>query len=729
MALSAALEARDESGLQAMHLRVVFGGTQISEIVIPPASRMVRTVEIPAEALAACRGCRLHAIWSVTDAAGNQAEESWESGPLGFLQSIVIRVNGALIPGHVENFPLPVRLGRGGIPFEFAGLKADGSDLQAVLPNGQPLPLEVETFRPDEERGILWVTLPSLDAGQDAYFTLVMDGSTSGFPVPEGDTYLASVWHLNVEAPAADATSTRMHLDLGESVAVEGLLAEGRTSHGFLQPPVTQAPPLYLAGDDLTLGVWVKELGNDNQTRTYSFVAGQAEGSDWSWSLAEVDGRLRFSAPGSELSGPAPAWHDGEWHHVALTYSPGQSHRLRLYFDGQQIAQGAWPGPDGFFRGDLLLTLAGDEQVDIASDLAVDEFRASWTDRSPAWIQLEYLTQKHPSQILSRVSTLPPDLPTPGSAFTVTMRETALNEANISKPRLRVTNNSLRPLSGFRVKLWMSRQERFGQTIVADAYYFDPQGISLSVQPHPQNANLVSVELAYPEGFTLDPGVSTSLDGAQLGLHFAGYYPGDWDRNNDWSWKGIDGEWRTTPWVTLYDRNGTLLYGQEPSPLSVPLPPPENTTSVFGFEALGEWTVGGSAVSLVNQPRSEGVAAYKLEGAGYITVQSRDMGTHLLPPWSQKASIDVFLPPIPVNPWWLGAVQLFVDCPSAGIHSAYQGQVELTGLTNGSFNAVQFSLSPQVRDLLTNSHMDLSFKLTVNSPTPGLVLDRFRVTP
>jgi hypothetical protein len=237
------------------------------------------------------------------------------------------------------------------------------------------------------------------------------------------------------------------------------------------------------------------------------------------------------------------------------------------------------------------------------------------------------------------------------------------------------------------------------------------------------------VELAYPEGFTLQPGESTSLDGAQLGLHFSGYYPGEWDRSNDWSWQGIDGEWRTTPWVTLYDRNGALLYGREPSPLSVPLPPAENTTNVFGFEALGEWTVSGSAVSLVSQPRTEGAGAYKLEGAGYITVQSRDLGTHLLPAASQTASVDLYLPPVPVDPNWLGAVQLFVDCPSAGVYSAYQGQVELTGRTNGAFSTLEFTLSPQVRDLLTTSRRDLSFKLTVNTPTPGLVLDGFRVAP
>jgi hypothetical protein len=284
-------------------------------------------------------------------------------------------------------------------------------------------------------------------------------------------------------------------------------------------------------------------------------------------------------------------------------------------------------------------------------------------------------------------------------------------------------------LTGFKVKLWLSRQERHGQEVVADAYYFEPQGVTLSVQPHPQNSNLVSVELTYPDTYTLPPGQSTNLDAAQLGIHFSGFFPGEWDRSNDWSWQGIDDAWRTAPWVTLYDRNGVLIYGNEPSALSVPLPPHESTTSLFGFEALGEWNVSGSAVSLVNQPRLEGASALRLDGSGFMTLQSRDFNSQLLPVNAQTASVEVYLPPVPVNPYWLGAVQLFVDCPSAGIYSAYQGQVELTGMSNGAYHEATFTLTPQVRALLSTTHRDFSFKLTVNSPTPGVSLDRLQVQP
>ncbi len=93
------------------------------------------------------------------------------------------------------------------------------------------------------------------------------------------------------------------------------------------------------------------------------------------------------------------------------------------------------------------------------------------------------------------------------------------------------------------------------------------------------------------------------------------------------------------------------------------------------------------------------------------------------------ASVDLYLPPVPVNPYWLGAVQLFVECPSEGVYSSYQGQVELTGKTNRAFNTLQFPLGPQIWNLLTTSHRGLSFNAAVNTPTPGVVLDWFEVLP
>lgn len=58
-------------------------------------------------------------------------------------------------------------------------------------------------------------------------------------------------------------------------------------------------------------------------------------------------------------------------------------------------------------------------------------------------------------------------------------------------------------------------------------------------------------------------------------------------------------------------------------------------------------------------------------------------------------------------------------------HSKCEG----TGKLNGAYNTLRFNLSPEARNLLSASRSDFSFKLTVNTPTPGVVLDRFQVSP
>lgn len=290
-------------------------------------------------------------------------------------------------------------------------------------------------------------------------------------------------------------------------------------------------------------------------------------------------------------------------------------------------------------------------------------------------------------------------------------------------------DNSLSPLSGFTVRLWLSRQEQYSQDIIADAYYFNPQGVRLSVHVHPQNANIVYVDITYPDSFVLAAGTATDIDGAKLGLHFAGYYPGVWDRSNDWSWQGIDTAWRETPYATLYDRNGSLISGREPNAGSAPVPPIESTKALFGFENRSDWLVTGSAAVSTTNTKTEGTAALMLSGSGYITVQSRDFTSTLLDKASTNATVDIYLPANPVNPYWKGSVDLYADCPSGGVSSAYLGQVALTALPNGAFSTIQFTLSSQVKSLLGTSHRDLSFKFAVNSPSAGVVLDRFQVKP
>jgi hypothetical protein len=47
-------------------------------------------------------------------------------------------------------------------------------------------------------------------------------------------------------------------------------------------------------------------------------------------------------------------------------------------------------------------------------------------------------------------------------------------------------------------------------------------------------------------------------------VHFKNYYPGVWNKTNDYSWEGITTSLAVTTKVTVYDNAGNLIYGVEP---------------------------------------------------------------------------------------------------------------------------------------------------------------------
>lgn len=314
----------------------------------------------------------------------------------------------------------------------------------------------------------------------------------------------------------------------------------------------------------------------------------------------------------------------------------------------------------------------------------------------------------------------------------VEMKETALSEPNISKPQLRITNLSTGPLSGFKVSLWLSRAEVPYQEIVADPYYFQPSGIQMAVSSPAANQNLVRLDLVYPPGFVLTPGASTDAAGVQLGLHFRNYYPGQWNWVNDWSWQGIGPEFRATTYVTVYGSDGSLLGGIEPAPDATPPPPPLTQAAVFSMDGAWAWSIGsGGGLSPSLNRRTQGSAALEVEGTGYLQLAHMPMKTTDLSGEAARLLVDFYLPNGQSNPWWKGQVQLIADCPSAGLHSTYIGQVELTPLPNGQFSTLSFNLPAQILSVLGGDWRDFQFKwvLNINQAAEKPVLDNMRFTP
>jgi hypothetical protein len=145
---------------------------------------------------------------------------------------------------------------------------------------------------------------------------------------------------------------------------------------------------------------------------------------------------------------------------------------------------------------------------------------------------------------------------------------------------------------------------------------------------------------------------------------------------------------------------------------------------LLGFELLQDWTAGqGATVALTPDLHTQGCFGMQVGGSGYRTVNSTQFATPLAGTTSTLA-LDVFIPPNQPNQSWLGAVQLYLSCPSANFNNQYIGQAELTGKPVGQFSTFTYPIPGPIETVLKGSHPDCSFSMAVNmnqTPTPPVV--------
>ena len=151
---------------------------------------------------------------------------------------------------------------------------------------------------------------------------------------------------------------------------------------------------------------------------------------------------------------------------------------------------------------------------------------------------------------------------------------------------------------------------------------------------------------------------------------------------------------------------------------------------LLGFESL-DWSTNGSPVlSLVQSPITEGCHALSVRGQGYIPINGPSFDTTKLTLVGPAVSLDVFVPPSQPNPSYLGAVQLYLTCPSANFFNQYIGEDELTGLPTNQYSTLRYPLPAPISAMLAGSHPDCFFSINLNinqTPTP-MFLDNLRST-
>ena len=162
---------------------------------------------------------------------------------------------------------------------------------------------------------------------------------------------------------------------------------------------------------------------------------------------------------------------------------------------------------------------------------------------------------------------------------------------------------------------------------------------------------------------------------------------------------------------------------------------PVSNDAVFGFETMGAWsttTTGATlAQSTTHSQGSYSLAVRPSNSNGYTPLASIPLST--LSTVGPILAVDVMLPKTQVNPWWYGAVQAYLNCPSRSIHSQFLGQVELTGKPLAAWNTVSFPVNTSyIAALLNAGYSDLVIAVALNVQVPTTAtyyVDNLRFLP
>lgn len=190
--------------------------------------------------------------------------------------------------------------------------------------------------------------------------------------------------------------------------------------------------------------------------------------------------------------------------------------------------------------------------------------------------------------------------------------------------------------------------------------------------------------------------------------------------------------------VVASDAAGKELPVQTTVSLTAPLATPAQVTCasatptarLFGFEDRESWSSSEAALSFVSSPSRQGCGALGVQGQGYLNVSSTQFSTAGLPVQS-ALSVDLYIPSNQPNPSYLGALQLYLSCPSGGVFNQYVGQSLLTGRPQDQFSTLRIPLPAATSAALRRNPNDCSFKwgLNVNPTGRTWILDNLRFTP
>lgn len=156
----------------------------------------------------------------------------------------------------------------------------------------------------------------------------------------------------------------------------------------------------------------------------------------------------------------------------------------------------------------------------------------------------------------------------------------------------------------------------------------------------------------------------------------------------------------------------------------------------MSFESLGDWQVqDGGVVALSGQAANE-AEAFSIRAApgGWTPIVSNPLSSTLLRGAAKSSNLSqvsfaLNIPTTQPNPYWVGDAQMFISSPSANVFNAPLGEVNLTGLPEGQYNRIEFTIPSYALPAITGDNPDVTFTivLNVNAGTSGWLVDDLEI--
>jgi hypothetical protein len=164
--------------------------------------------------------------------------------------------------------------------------------------------------------------------------------------------------------------------------------------------------------------------------------------------------------------------------------------------------------------------------------------------------------------------------------------------------------------------------------------------------------------------------------------------------------------------------------------------PCKATTQALSFEALADWQVQDGGSGTLSSTSVSGAASLSVTAApgGWTPIVSIPLSSSILRQVAtgsdlSKVSFALNIPTTQPNPYWVGDAQMFISSPNANVFNQPLGEVNLTGLPEGQFNRIGFTIPSYALPAITGDNPDVTFTivLNINAGTSGWLVDDLQI--